>query len=353
MDQETRRSLVEAGEVLESALASALDRTIGDEASARHEEEAQRERRVERAGDAVKACCAAAWSEALEGLADACPELMGINYLQRYDALKGVGDRERLLGLIEQTIARAESLVEAVPQIDFGTVFARVAKGYRSALLRLDELVAGAGGERLGEDGLPAFTGEVVSAGHYDAAEVLELARLIRSSFATYRKVVEDNGVFAAFSEGSDYGRCKGYSFGFAGWDDYSCEEFDFRVAAYMGTRPGASGGQGIPSTVEEDDCEGGDTPARAIERMREFNRRRYYGMLDDDYAVHVDAFWYGFRKLMEFANDLVEVDDDQLCAWRSDLRDALVASAREFAVHMDDEQTDAFIGDVSALIDA
>jgi hypothetical protein len=53
-----------------------------------------------------------------------------------------------------------------------------------------------------------------------------------------------------------------------------------------------------IPELVDEASAEGGDSLEVAVARMCEFNGSRYDGVLDEDPARHVNAFWYGLKKL-------------------------------------------------------
>ena len=146
---------------------------------------------------------------------------------------------------------------------------------------------------------IAAFTGEVSAEMQRDQAQLLELIELVRTSFKTFSQVVRDNGLFAAFSEEGSYGSCSGYVFD-AWWNDELEDE-------YIGLKPG----EGKYGDIATDVCEdkGGDSLERTIERMRAFNKQRYWGMLDDDFSPHVNAFWYGFKKLMQNTNSLFKVD--------------------------------------------
>lgn len=115
-------------------------------------------------------------------------------------------------------------------------------------------------GKKLTFDLPDAYTCDV-SLGDVSSAEKLgELAREVRRSFATFKEVVADNGVFAAFAGTGSFGNCQGDIWF---WDD-ECE--------YTGGRPGSRQLEGIECGVEED--RGGDSLERCIERMREFNAR-------------------------------------------------------------------------------
>ena len=42
---------------------------------------------------------------------------------------------------------------------------------------------------------------------------------------------------------------------------------------------------------------------------MKEQNSQKYFGMLDEDFVPHVDAFWYGLQMLCEFIDHHITVE--------------------------------------------
>ena len=173
----------------------------------------------------------------------------------------------------------------------------------------------------------------------HDGAELLRLATEVRNSFKTYKQVIEHNGAFAAFPDGkSDFGECRGNV-----WDFWWNEEPE---SEYTGRKHQES--RGIESAVEED--EEGDSAARTIERMIEFNKERYWGMLDDDYPKHVDHFWYGFGKLMVFTNEVYEIDLNGLRSHFTKARIAMGNQAHALGSLMDDKQLDDFCDQIKKL---
>lgn len=132
----------------------------------------------------------------------------------------------------------------------------------------------------------------------FDAGLLSELLAQVKKSFETYRRVVADGGLFSAFGTGSPHGICRGSSY-----CDYDSRlDEDVLVGEYDGaTRHNVRREVAIPELVEEASAEGGDSLEVAVARMREFNRRRYDGVLDEDPARHVNAFWYGLKKLSQY----------------------------------------------------
>lgn len=184
-------------------------------------------------------------------------------------------------------------------------------------------------GKKLTFDLPDAYTCDV-SLGDVSSAEKLgELAREVRRSFATFKEVIADNGVFAAFAGTGSFGNCQGDIWF---WDD-ECE--------YTGGRPGSRQLEGIECGVEED--RGGDSLERCIERMREFNAREYWGMLDDDFPQHVDAFWYGFEHYMRELGEICRVDMRSFKRYCTDVDGRVRNACWELALRMDDVQAKEF----------
>lgn len=184
-------------------------------------------------------------------------------------------------------------------------------------------------GKKLTFDLPDAYTCDA-SLGDVSSAEKLgELAREVRRSFATFKEVVADNGVFAAFAGTGSFGNCQGDIWF---WDD-ECE--------YTGGRPGSRQLEGIECGVEEDRV--GDSLERCIERMREFNAREYWGMLDDDFPQHVDAFWYGFEHYMRELGEICRVDMRSFKRYCTDVDGRVHNACWELALRMDDVQARDF----------
>lgn len=159
--------------------------------------------------------------------------------------------------------------------------------------------------------------------------QLAELGCEVRKSFATFKEVIADNGVFAAFAGTGSFGSCRGATWF---WDD----EYD-----YTGGRPGSRELEGIECNVEED--QGGDSLERCIERIREFNKAEYWGMLDDDFAQHVDAFWYGFEHYMRELGDRCRVDMRSFRHYCEEVDGRLRNACWELALRMDDAQAKEF----------
>ena len=180
-----------------------------------------------------------------------------------------------------------------------------------------------------------------------DAGLLAELLAQVKKSFETYRRVVADGGLFSAFGTGSPHGICSGLSY----LDYDSRLDEDVLVGEYDGaTRHNVRREVAIPELVEEDSAEGGDSLEVAVARMREFNGRRYDGVLDEDPARHVNAFWYGLKKLSQYCEAAVRVDERAWDCFIDKAQYAYDDPVGRLAAQMDDKQVAAFVAAVDAL---
>lgn len=180
-----------------------------------------------------------------------------------------------------------------------------------------------------------------------DAGELSELLAQVRKSFETYRRVVADGGLFCAFGSGSPHGICRGSSY----LDYDSRLDEDVLVGEYDGaTRHDVRREVPIPELVDEASVEGGDSLEVAVARMREFNGRRYDGVLDEDPVRHVNAFWYGLKKLSQYCEAAVRVDERAWDCFIDKVQFAYDEPVGRLATQMDDKQVAAFVAAVDEL---
>lgn len=180
-----------------------------------------------------------------------------------------------------------------------------------------------------------------------DAGELSELLAQVKKSFETYRRVVADGGLFCAFGSGSPHGICRGSSY----LDYDSRLDEDMLVGEYDGaTRHDVRREVPIPELVDEASAEGGDSLEVAVARMREFNGRRYDGVLDEDPARHVNTFWYGLKKLSQYCEAAVRVDERAWDCFIDKVQFAYDEPVGRLTTQMDDKQVEAFVAAVDAL---
>lgn len=179
------------------------------------------------------------------------------------------------------------------------------------------------------------------------AGAVLERELTNKQREPTYKRVVADGGLFCAFGSGSPHGICRGSSY----FDYDSRLDEDVLVGEYDGaTRHDVRREVPIPELVDEASAEGGDSLEVAVARMREFNGRRYDGVLDEDPARHVNAFWYGLKKLSQYCEAAVRVDERAWDCFIDKVQFAYDEPVGRLAVQMDDKQVAAFVAAVDKL---
>lgn len=180
-----------------------------------------------------------------------------------------------------------------------------------------------------------------------DAGELSELLAQVKKSFETYRRVVADGGLFCAFGTGSPHGICCGTSY----LDYDSRLDEDVLMGEYDGaTRHTVRREVAIPELVDETSVEDGDSLKVAVARMREFSGRRYDGVLDEEPARHVNAFWYGLKKLSQYCEAAVRVDERAWDCFIDKVQFAYDKPVGRLAAQMDDKQVAAFVAAVDEL---
>lgn len=181
----------------------------------------------------------------------------------------------------------------------------------------------------------------------FDAGLLSELLAQVKKSFETYRRVVADGGLFSAFGTGSPHGICSGTSY----YDYDSRYDEDVLVGEYDGTtRHNVRREVAIPELVDEASADGGDSLEVAVARMREFNGLRYDGVLDEGPVRHVNAFWYGLKKLNQYCETAVRVDERAWDCFIDKVQFAYDEPVGRLATQMDDKQVAAFVAAVNVL---
>lgn len=118
----------------------------------------------------------------------------------------------------------------------------------------------------------------------YSRDQLKALYDLVLVAYSKYKKCVEDNNMFAAFASTSNYGMLTDY------WRRWLSS---------------------LSRNEEDDDTEEKEDPQydQVIEYMKLHNAEKYFGMLDEDFVPHVDAFWYGLEMLCEFIDHHIAVE--------------------------------------------
>lgn len=287
-----------------------------------------------------------------------------IDYLQHYAALRQMDSTDDVLAGLNKTLSLAGDILRGGPaegaKIDADAALKDAAASYVGYAMVLSAgetgIVEEAGessgdaSETVGSDlRSRAFKKKEGFAGrlHFDspqpfrpdsacrlvgsAKETALLLNEVRTSFDTFSRVVRDNGLLAAFSTDTTSGACRPEYW----WIFFSSrtKEDDFGE---------------IPYRVEE--CPDGDTLQQSIERMKGFNKQKYLDFFDDDITQHIDAFWYGFAKLMQNVNGLYHLDMSGFNEYCEGVVEAVTRSALDFYNAFGSKVTMEFAADIETL---
>lgn len=148
----------------------------------------------------------------------------------------------------------------------------------------------------------------------YSKDQLQVLYELVLEAYEKYKRCVEDNNMFAAFASDSDYGSLHSQSsLRYKWWND----------------------GTNKKKKVEQKKSE------EAYQQITEYlvlqNAVKYRGMLDEDFAPHVDAFWHGLEALCTMIDDHLFVPYDilEIRIDREEVeRTMRLVSGREFDVN-------------------
>lgn len=170
------------------------------------------------------------------------------NFRRLAAVLEGSTEASRVFDGVERELAWCEGLLagDGLDLEGLGREAAAVCEVFRSQMIMFAGALL-AEGEGLDEEAVSHFSAPLEPFSDADGEKVRELLAEVRVAYEKYHRVIDDNGPFALHAVGE----------------------------------------------VDED-----VKLAEEIERLREANAKPYFGILDDDFMGHVDAFWEGFYKL-------------------------------------------------------
>lgn len=265
------------------------------------------------AGD-LSALGAGVRAEAMGAVDAMFSDALGEHMEHAEDALRRKDERSKLIGELDDLEEKATA---AICEVERGA--ARRAQGRRLPAFEIPAF-GGIECERvLAADGLAALLAEV------------------RASYATYTRCVRQGGMFCAF--GLDFGN--------------AIEADDAPDAFHVCDREEASENEESPggSRICPKRCSQPTDAdvARVVERMREFNKRPFRGVLDDDPAEFTERFWYGLKGLLLFTDCAVSLDAR---AWDSFVEQAKL-SACEAGVSLACQMSASQVEDFACALDS
>lgn len=118
---------------------------------------------------------------------------------------------------------------------------------------------------------------------NHTGEQLQDLYSLVLEAYGKYKKCVECNNMFAAFSSTSDYGMLSDC------WLRPLYESFNTEL-------------ENAPPEPQIEDV---------ISFMKSQNKKKYLGFFDEDFSPHVDAFWFGLDMLLNFLRNYASLECD------------------------------------------
>lgn len=236
----------------------------------------------------IRLCAAGINALSFKGMADILPKQSQKPFDEFYAAVKRCNTRAKLLTYVDNYLAAVD---KSITELD-DTVHTALAADANAALSKTREL-CGELGEIIGaEVSLDAkdFTAEDFTL-RCTQSEYRTLYEKVAAAHEKYARCVKENNMFAAFSSDSDYGKAI--------------------YAHYFGE-----------AAKTENDTQEPPKLSDVIEDLDRANALPYKAMLDEDFAPHVDAFWYGLETLCRLLEARIVMDID---ASRFTITDAAV----------------------------
>ncbi len=286
-----------------SELVQAIDSIWGD--NARLKSELSR---------VISQCIRSINDYAEHGIARTLPKQDISKYDKNYASIKQSNNRKTLITRIDSYLDFLDSVIDNLSD----RIPADTAARLENAVHDVDEMVKELNdflGIRYTPSTVDFFSEENYSAEVlYTKEQLHSLFNLVLASYSKYKRCVEENNMFAAFSSSSDYGTMTDY------WRRWLS-----RLSRNNNEQ-------------DEDDKKEEDPQfEKVIEYMKEHNSQKYFGMLDEDFVPHVDAFWYGLQMLCEFIDHHIAVECKTDCFFiNEDEKSKLmrIISSKEFVVN-------------------
>ena len=202
------------------------------------------------------------------------------HFEESYLSIKQSNNRKTLLSRVESYLNDLEIIINDIGDYSEKDVLLKLEENENNALIMIKELYSFLGMKfPITECSIKNDKGIIHV---YTGEQLRKLYQLVVNAYDKYRRCVEDNNMFAAFSSTSDYGTIKDY------WYRW--------YSSLLGHHASKDDKNEIP---QFDDV---------VEHMVAHNEQAYIGLLDEDFVPHVDAFWYGLEMLCGFIDHSILV---------------------------------------------
>lgn len=202
------------------------------------------------------------------------PAVKKTEYESRFGAIRQCAGRKVLLVKVRELLDDIKELISAEPVTDSEALLSGIsgaAAGMQAVIADIAKVI---GCEFKCED-IPDAADEIKI--YYTTGQLTDLFRAVEIAHEKYVRCVNENNMFAAFPSDSGYGRS---------------------------ARHGA--GKEIIGRTEDERAAG--DPAKEYRAVMDFMERsnavKYDAFTDEDYLPHVNAFWYGLKRLALFTDN-------------------------------------------------
>lgn len=258
--------------VKDDSLARKIDAIWGDEARIRRE-----------FSSVVSNCICLINKYAEQVIEESLPEQDVTKYEKNYAAIKQSNNRKTLIARIDHYLDSLDAIINNMSNRIPMNILSKLEEAHKQGEKIVKELYDFLG-FRYAPSHHDAFSEENYSTEVlYSREQLRTLYELVLIAYLKYKKCVADNNMFAAFASTSDYGAlvqpwCK-----WLNSLNHACDD--------------------------EEEQEERPKFEEAVDYMKKHNAKKYYGMLDEDFVPHVDAFWHGLEMLCEFIDNHISID--------------------------------------------
>ena len=262
-----------AADTRDNTLIQAIDAIWGDEARIRRE-----------FSSLVIGCIHLINDYSEQSVVRALPNQDIAKYDKNYAAIKQSNNRKTLLTRIDQFLDSLDVIIDNLSNRIPANTISKLEGAHENVESIVKELYDFLGfryevdrGNMFSEE---KYSAEVL----YSRDQLRYLYELVLVAYGKYKKCVADNNMFAAFASTSDYG---------------------------VLVQPWRKWLSRLSQDDTEDDEEQVKKPEfdEVVDYMKQQNAKKYFGLLDEDFVPHVDAFWHGLEMLCAFIDSHISVD--------------------------------------------
>lgn len=212
------------------------------------------------------------------------------NFSATFTRIQQSPNRKILLAKIEKWIYEIKCAIESEPAYDEQVIERIIDQSLEVAYTRLQSIASHFRVDLYFKE-LPGLSNKIQI--NYSFSQLMEFWSLVDIAHQKYVRCVIDNNMFAAFPSDSNYGVCN-WKYQFTpifDWDD----EIKGNDLTYLKSD--------LPNYLS------------VYQELNDANKQPYRGLLDEDFAPHVNAFWAGIKNLTAMIDNRISFDLGRLLA--------------------------------------